>query len=200
MFRRRSSRPVDPAPPPSLESWVATLDPLWQAPVRRAMATRDQYLGVVGRIPPGPARDRLLAMSPSLDTAVQRVAQAAYRASTARSMTVGLDEPAATAELKAARRELDANRAAGRDVAALEARVDALAERHRAINDALNLADGAGVQLDDLNVRLETAVARAATIALRASDNDDLDRIDAELGEVVGGLTALDDALGRLGP
>lgn len=200
MLRRRSSRPTDPAPPPSLEEWVTTLEPVWQAPVRRAMATRDQYRDVAARIPPGPARDRLVAMQPSLDTAVQRVAQAAHRASTARAMTAALDEQGATAELKAARRELEANRSAGRDAGALEARVDALADRHRAIHDALNLADGAGDQLDDLNVRLETAVARAATIALRASDNDDLDRIDRELGEVVGGLTALDDALGRLGP
>jgi hypothetical protein len=200
MLRRRSSRPVEPAAPPSLEQWVATLEPIWQAPVRRAMATRDQYRSVVERIPPGPARERLLGMQPSLDTAVERVAQAAYRASTAQAMTAALDPSGAAAELKAARRELEANRAAGRDVAGLEDRVEALAERHRAVNDALNVAEGAGTQLDDLNVRLETAVARAATIALRASDNDDLDRIARELGDVVGGLAALDDALGRLGP
>jgi hypothetical protein len=200
MLRRRPSRAADPAPPPTLEEWVTTLDPAWQAPVRRAMATRDQYAAVTDRMPPGPARDRLASMAPSLDTAVQRVAQAAHRASTARQMTAGLDVAAATAELKAARRELEANRNAGGDVAALQAHVDALAQRHRAVNDALNLAEGAGTRLDALNVRLETAVAGAVTVALRASANDDLDRIDDELRDVVGGLDALDDALGGLAP
>jgi hypothetical protein len=75
--------------------------------------------------------------------------------------------------------------------------VASLAERHRAVNEALNLADDAEARLDELNLRLDTMVAHASTIALRSTleGPDDLDR---ELDDIVVGLAALDDALRTL--
>ncbi|MEZ5238958.1 MAG: hypothetical protein R2716_08390 [Microthrixaceae bacterium] len=108
---------------------------------------------------------------------------------------VGADVAGATEELKEARRRLDTAQRSGRDVGALEARVDALAERHRAMHDALNLAEDAEAGLQDANVRLETIVARAATVAMRSGGGDPLDQLETDLRGVVDGLGALDDAL-----
>lgn len=197
MFRRSESH--NPAEAPDqFALWVASLDPRWQPPVYEAMASRDRFVAIVSQVPPGPTRDRLDGLRPVLDQAVQRVAETVWRASNANNIAAGLDVEGATAQLKAARRELDTLRSSGADTTAVEARVQALAERHRAVNQAINLAEDAGATLSELNVRLDTAVARAATIVMRSSQDDGLDEISNELTDVVSGLTALDEALVEL--
>lgn len=178
-----------------LQQWVDSLDPHWQGPVRTAMASRDQFSAIVQQTPPGPTRERLEGLRGTVATAVSRVAEAVWRAANASAVAAGLDAAGATAELKEARRRLESNRRAGRDTGPLEAQVDALAERHRAMQDALNLAEDATSKLGEANVRLETLVARAATVAMRAGGGDPLDELEAELTDVVAGLGALDDSL-----
>lgn len=197
MLRRRT-RDGDPESGGDAErfrQWLESLDPRWQAPVRSALESRDQYAGIVARTPTGPTRERLEGIADTIDTAVARVTDAAWRAANASVVASGLDVAGATEELKEARRRLDTAQRSGRDVGALEARVDALAERHRAMHDALNLAEDAEAGLQDANVRLETIVARAATVAMRSGGGDPLDQLETDLREVVDGLGALDDAL-----
>jgi hypothetical protein len=193
--RRQEQPPADPTAP--LRAWAAGLEPRWRTPVDRALASRDRFLTVFASAAPGPVRQRLESLLPVIDDAVQRVANTVGRAIDATRIAAGLNVDAATAELKDARRDLEAARRAGRDTAALEALVATLGERHRAIHAALNLADDAAGQLGELNVRLDTAVAHASTIVLRAhlDESDDLDR---ELDDVIVGLASLDEALRQL--
>lgn len=179
--------------------WAAALEPQWRAPVQRAMVSRDRYLGIVAGLADGPTKQRLASLAPTMDQSVQKIADAVWRASNARSIADGLDADAATAELKQARRDLGAIRAGGGDTSAAQSRVDALAQRHRAINDALNLADDSGGAFDAMNVRLETAVAHAATVALRAGQAPIGSDPSPELDAFVGELSALDAALAELG-
>jgi hypothetical protein len=181
------------------QQWLESLEPRWQAPVRAALASRDQYAGIVERTPTGPTRDRLDGLRVTVDTAVARVADATWRAANASVVAAGLDVDGATAELKAARRRLEAAPQSGPEAEVARARVDALAERHRAMHDALNLAEDAADRLAEANVRLETLVARAATVALRSGGGDPLDELETELRSVVDGLGALDDALAEFG-
>lgn len=200
MLRRRGRREPQPAAsgPHPLHAWSASLPPRWRRPVQEALATREQFVAVSAQALPGATKDRLDRLGVTVDDAVQRVADAAWRASNAEVLAANLDLRAATEELKSARRDLDQLRSTGAPSEAAEQRVAALAERHRAMHDALNLAEDAGARLDELNVRLQTAVARAATVVLRAAQDDRLDELDRELSEVVVGLRALDDALGDL--
>jgi len=75
-----------------------------------------------------------------------------------------------------------------------------MSERHRAVHRALNLAEDGASQIDEWTVRLDTAVAHATAIALRAAQPGGLDELDRELHDVVEGLGALDQALEELGP
>jgi hypothetical protein len=210
MFRRRAGR--DDADgrdagggsggQPGVESFhdlLAGLEPRWRTPLMRAIASRDQFTAILGQASPGPTRDRLETLRPTLDQAVQRVAEAVTRASNATAIAATLDLDGATSSLKAARRELDDLRRTGADTAAAEELVQTYADRHRAVNDAVNLAEDAGGQLDQLNARLDTAVAHAATVVLRSSDDGDIEELDRELDAVVVGLSALDEALEQFG-
>jgi RNAse (barnase) inhibitor barstar len=206
MFRRRGGRDDaarrDGAPDAdaqALQAVLAGLEPRWREPLLRAIASRDQFSAILGQAAPGPARDRLDGLRPTLDEAVQRVADAVTRASRATAIAATLDIDGATDALKRARRELDDLRRAGADTTAAEERAQTFADRHRAVNDAINLAEDAGGQLDQLNARLDTAVAHAATIVLRSTGDGDLEALDRELDEVVVGLSALDDALEQFG-
>jgi hypothetical protein len=182
----------------ALRSWAAGLAPRWQGPVLGAIAARDRFDAVVARVAPGPTQDRLRDLRPTIDAAVQHVADATYRAAQAESLAEVLDARTAADELKAARRDLDALTRGGADTAEAEARVEALAERHRAVNRALNLAEDAASGIERWTLRLDTAVANAATVALRASEPSAVDDLDRELRDVVDGLTALDRAFDDL--
>lgn len=202
MLRRRSE-PDPPEPAASVadtyRAWAATLEPRWRAPVDRAAAAHERFVALAAQVPAGPTRDWLMGVGPTLDQTVQRVADAVHRAARAQVIAAGLDPATSTAELKAARRELDTARSSGAGVEAAEARVQLLADRHRAVNEALNLAEDALPRLDELNVRLETVVARATAIVLRSADDGGVADLDAELRSVVDGLSALDAALGEVG-
>ena len=182
----------------ALRDWAARLAPRWQGPVLAAVAARERFATVVARTAAGPTHDRLAELLPTIDAAVQQVADATYRAVQAQELAQVLDPTTATDELKAARRDLDALRRGGADTAAAEAQVAALAERHRAVNRALNLAEDAATGIQQWTVRLDTAVANAATVALRASEPSAVEDLDRELRDVVEGLGALDRAFDEL--
>jgi hypothetical protein len=162
--------------------------------VRRALGSRERFLLLVEQAPPGPTREWLDGLRPTVDEAVRRVAEAVWRAIRASEISAGLALDTATDELKRARRELAAAQRSGADTTTPEERVAAMAGRHRAVNDALNLAEDTMSGLEELNVRLDTAVAQAATVVLRSSV-DTRAALDRELDEVIAGLTAIDDAL-----
>jgi len=193
MFRRRDRQPrTDERSAQRLES----LDPRWRPPVDKANVSRERFLTVLGQTEPGPTRERLEGLLPTIDEAVRRVTETAWRASNASAIAAGFDAEVATAELKAARREMDAAQHSGTDMGGLEDRVRILSERHRAIHDAINLSEDAGGRIDDLIARLETVVARSAAIVLRSGQgDDDVVVLDRDLHEVVVGLTALDDSM-----
>lgn len=194
-----SDGPVNgPAGHDAFAAWAASLPPQWRAPVQDATGSRDRFLALLGQVPAGPTRSWLEGLLPTIDEAVRRVADSVWRAMNAQSMASGLQVERVTEELKAARRDLEVAERAGADSAAARARVDALAERHRAVHDALNVAEDAVGRLHELNVRLDTAVAKATTVVLRATTEATGD-LEREFDEVIVGLTALDEALGSFG-
>lgn len=182
----------------AIRAWTAGLAPRWRGPVLSALDARDRFAGVIARVPPGPTRDRLVELAPTIDAAVQHVVDATYRAATAEGLASGLDAANAAEQLKAARRDLDAIRRGGGDTSAASARVDTLAERHRAVNRALNLAEDASSGIQDWTVRLDTAVAGATAVALQSAGAGTVDDLDRQLRDVVDGLVALDRAFDDL--
>ena len=184
----------------AVRAWTTGLAPKWRGPVLSALDARERFAGVVTRIPDGPTRDRLGGLLPTIDAAVQHVVDATYRAATAEGLAAGLDAAHAADELKAARRDLDAIRRGDGDTSHAAARVEALAERHRAVNRALNLAEDASSGIQEWTVRLDTAVANATAVALQASGTGSgaVDDLDRQLRDVVDGLAALDRAFDDL--
>ncbi len=190
----------DPTAPDALRAWADGLAPQWRRPVLAAIGSRDRFAAMVDQLAPGPTRDRLLELRPTIDASVQRIADTVYRSITATHLASGLDADQATQELKSARRDLEAVQRGGGDTSAAEARVAAMAERHRAVHRALNLAEDGASGIDEWTVKLDTAVAHATSIALRAGQPGGVDDLDRELHDVVDGLAALDGALEELGP
>jgi len=199
MFGRRDRDTPPPPPDPfaRLAAWAEGLDPEWAPTVRRALRSRDTFLTVLAEAQPGPTREQVESLLPTVDEAVQRVAGTVERARSASAVVARLDVDTATAQLKQARRDLDAASANGRDTTAQQQLVEALAKRHEAMHGALNLVEDTALRLDELNIRLETAVAHASTILLRArlEPQDDL---GGELDQVIAGLVALDAAFDEL--
>ncbi len=188
------------AGPDELRTWADGLTPRWRTPVLSAIASRDRFAAMVTQLAPGPTRDRLEGLRPTIDAAVQRIADTVYRSISAEHLAAGLDADQATQELKSARRDLESIERAGGDTTGAAARVAALSERHRAVHRALNLVEDGATGIDEWTVRLDTAVAHATAIALRATQPGGVDELDRELHEVVQGLAALDGALEELGP
>lgn len=199
MFGRRDRATPPPPPDPfvRLAAWAESLEPQWAPAVRRALRARDTFLTVLAEAQPGPTRQQVELLLPTVDEAVQRVAGTVERARSAATVVARLDVGAATDQLKQARRDLDAARAGGRDTAAQQQLVDALASRHEAMHAALNLVEDTALRLDELNIRLETAVAHASTILLRAR-LEPPDDLGGELDQVIEGLIALDAAFDEL--
>jgi hypothetical protein len=158
------------------------------------MASRDRFVSLLDSTQPGPTRDWLQGLVPTMDDAVSRVAHAVWGALRAASLVSDMSPSDAADALKAARRDLHLARSSGVGVAEAEERVRTMSARHRAVNDALNLAEDAEQRLGELHVRLETAVATATTVVLRSAA-DGAEALDREFDSVIVGLAALDEAL-----
>lgn len=168
----------------------------WRAPVAAALAARGRYLEVVGRAAPGPVRDRLVELGQQVDAGVLAAWAVATRATEMSQALAAIDVAEATAEHKAAQRELRAAQERGAVSPALQARADALAARHGSAHRLQNRLEDAAEQLSVIEVRLEACLARAAELAFSAGAS--ATPLAAELDAVVGELGALRQALDDL--
>lgn len=186
MLRRRSKAqvPVDPLAHVTPDA----APPRFRTAVADAVAARSRFAGVVEGLRPGPVQDRLLALGEQVDAGVLAVWDTVTRAGDIERVASGLDVDRATDDYKRAKR----------DPAADPALVEALRERFASVQRLLNAVDDVDDRLRLLDARLGAAVARAAEVALVASDASAADAVSAELGAVVGELGALRDSLGAL--
>jgi hypothetical protein len=181
MFRRRA--PADP-----LAHVVASaVPPRFQRAVADAVEARGRFAAVVGGIRPGPTRDRLVVLGEQVDAGVLAVWETVQRAAEVERVAAGLDAADATADYKRAMRD------PGTDPALLAA----LKERFESVQRLLNAVDDVDEKLRLLDARLGAAVARAAEVAVVASD-DAASSLGRELDAVVGELGALRDSLQAL--
>jgi len=185
VFRRRR-------PPPSPLDAIdpAAVPPACRAAVERSLRSRAQFAELVASLRDGPLQDRMVALGSQLDAGVLAVWRTASQAGAIDRVTAALDPERITAELKQARR-------AGAD----DAVVAALQERFASTQRLLNSRDELGGRLDVLEARLDTAVARAAELALTSSASaaPEIGALERDLGVVVVELDALAVATADLG-
>lgn len=174
----------------------ATLPVRWAPPVQQALEARERYRQLVGTLRPGPLRDRVAVLGARVDAGVLATWETACRATELESVLAAIDVADATADHKAAKRELDQARTAGAVPPGLEERAAALAERHASANRLQNVLDDCGIQLGIVEARLEAAVARIAELALRPEASSEA--LSADLDQVVDELGALRRALDGL--
>jgi hypothetical protein len=174
----------------------AALSPPWRAPVEAALAARHAYHEVLRLAAPGPVRDRLEVLGAQVDAGVRSSWEVAQRAGEMTAVLAGIDVADATADHKAAQRELRAATDAGDVPASLTARAEALAARHASAHRLQNALEDAAEQLSVIEVRLEAVVARAAELSFQPGAS--ADPLAAELDAVVAELGALRQALDGL--
>ena len=195
LFRRRAAAP--PPDPVAAQIDVGALPAGRRGPVLDALAARHRYGELVAGVPEGPLRDRLTTMGERVDAGVLAVWKTTEHAQRIDALMASLDPERATAELKQARRDVDAGHG---DPAALATLTERFASTQRLLN--------ARVELDRriplLEARLATAVARAAELTLTSSASTasaGLDTLGGELDALVIELQALqggvDDVGGR---
>lgn len=187
MFRRRRN---DAKPDPA----VVALAPRWRAPVERAQQARARFDAVAARAKPGPVADQLGALAARLDIAVHSALDIAQRAheTEATLRTLSLDE--VSDRLKGARRRLAQLPDAAPERARAEQEVAMLAEQFASLNRLHNGLDEAAQRLDELELRMETAVTRATELALSPGSPI----TDTGIDDVVDQLAALQGALDDL--
>jgi hypothetical protein len=189
MLRRRRRQP-------SPTALVDALPPRWRAPVAGAADARDRFAAVAGRTAAGPLRDRLDAMAAQLDAGVQHALATARRAHETETAVAALDVGDVGARLKRARRhwsELPEGSPERRHAAE---EVALLAEQFSTLNRVHNRLDETAAELVRLELRLETAVARAVELTLSPNAAP----VDPGIDAVVADLAALQAALDDLGP
>lgn len=184
---RRKSKEKAPADP------LAAVDPA-AAPARfavvvgDAIAARRRFAEVIGGLRPGPVQERLAVLGAQVDAGVLAVWDTVQRAGEIERVSSGLDAERATEDYKRAKRDPNAD----------PALVDALRERFGSVQRLLNAVDDVDDRLRLLDARLGAAVARAAEVALVASDASAADAVGTELAGVVDELGALRDSLRAL--
>lgn len=188
MLRRRRDRDRPGSPP------IDELTGRWREPVVRAIAARDRYRAVVARAPEGPLRARLDDLSTQLDLGVEQAWRTAARAQETERTLAGIDLEDVGGRLKAARRRAAQLPEAAPERAQADAEVALLAEQFSSLNRVHNGLDATADELRRVELRLETALARAAELALGAHPEP-----DAALDAVLSDLGALRAALEQLG-
>jgi len=184
-FRRRR-----PAPSPIDVVDPAAVPAACRPAVERSLRSRAQFAELVATLRDGPLQDRMGALGAQLDAGVLAVWRTASQAGAIDRVTAALDPDRITAELKQARR-----------AGAPDEVVAALQERFASTQRLLNSRDELGDRLDVLEARLDTAVARAAELALTSSASaaTEIDALERDLGTVVVELDALAAATAELG-
>jgi hypothetical protein len=184
MFRRNRDKETHPAPA------FDTLAPRWRRPVDQAIRARDRFAVIARGTAEGPTRERLETLAARLDAGVEAATEIARRADATERTVDALDPGEVGDRLKSARRRVAQSSEADPSRSRLQADVDALAEQFASLNRLQNRLDEASDQLDALELRMETAVARAAELALAPGEF-----VDPGIGTVVDELTALQAAM-----
>jgi hypothetical protein len=184
VLRRRPKTPADPLAHVSPDAAPAR----FRSAVADAVEARRRFADVAAGLRPGPVQDRLAALAEQVDAGVLAVWDTVVRAGEVERVASGLDAERATDDYKRAKR----------DPAADPALVEALRERFASVQRLLNAVDDVDDRLRLLDARLGAAVARAAEVALVATDSSAADAVSSELGAVVDELGALRDSLGSL--
>jgi hypothetical protein len=184
VLRRRPKTPADPLAHVSADAAPAR----FRSAVADAVEARRRFADVAAGLRPGPVQDRLAALGEQVDAGVLAVWDTVVRAGEVERVASGLDAERATDDYKRAKR----------DPAADPALVEALRERFASVQRLLNAVDDVDDRLRLLDARLGAAVARAAEVALVATDSSAADAVSSELGAVVDELGALRDSLGAL--
>ena len=186
MFRRRRDQP--PAP-----QAIDHLPRRWREPVAQAVAARDRFAATVRTTRPGPLQEQLAEMARDLDTGVEYARSTAERAYAAEVSLDALDVDDVGARLKRARRDQSVLPDGSAERARADETVALLAEQFATLNRVHNRLDETAAELSRLELRLETAVARAVELTFTPSDG-----ADAGIADVVAELGALQGALDDL--
>jgi len=206
MLRRRR-RPSDAGPDRPATSSLAGVDPTrleqpWRSAVEETLEARRRLHDLAGRHGSELVRDRLASVAARVDAAVLASWQSALDAQAATRLLETFDLDGVQQRLKDARRRLAQAKETAADTTALETEVNLLAEQHAALNEVRNRLDDAGGQLRLLDLRVDAAVARAATLVFGRHGAEGLADVERELTVVVDELEALRaglDAVGGLG-
>lgn len=179
----------------------ADVAPQWRPAVVGALDAHERFGRIVGRVPEGPVRDRLVALSARVDAGVLAVHQLALRAQAHQATLQDLRPEALTARVKDARRAVTAAEEAGVDGEPQRATLEALLAQLASTMRVWDAVDDCANRLASLNDRLEEAVVHAAAVATSgAIDDPALMLVEAELTTAGEELAALGEVLDTIRP
>ncbi|MBV8959187.1 MAG: hypothetical protein JOZ37_19560 [Actinobacteria bacterium] len=172
----------------------AVQDP-WRKMVRDALDAQQKFDTTVGRMRPGPLRERLAGVGDRLADGVQecwRIAcqgndmQLAYWQLDVKSIQMDLAQ--LQAERKASTGDTDHSASLDRAIASVKAQLVS-AERIRSV------AEDASDRLRVLDAQLDEAVARAVELSVQADDVGDISPLGNDVDSLVGELESLRQGL-----
>lgn len=167
-----------------------TLSEAWRGPVKGAMQASARYAQVLGSMPPGPLRERLVDIGHSIDRSVEECWRVAKRGHAVTTALSALDADQARLALGAGN---DASSAPADGVLLSAEAQAASAERLRAV------ADQAQRRLRLLEARLHEAVATAVELSVSAGEAPEAGGLADEIDDVADQLSALRSALDEAG-
>jgi hypothetical protein len=163
---------------------LVALAPRWRAAVDAAQTARTRFGSLTERTAPGPLRVQLDELAVRLDAGVAYAIEIAQRANETEVALRDLGTDDVAERLKTARRRLAQLPEADAQRPRAEQEVAYLSEQFGSLNRLRNGLDTAADRLAELELRMETAVTRAAELALSPG---------ASLGD-----TGIDDVVDQL--
>lgn len=191
MFRRRRARRL-----PTYD--LTSLEPRWRRPVEDAIAARKRFDALVERLPAGPTRERMEALSPRLDAGLGACWEIATSAQAAAGALDTLEPDRITDRMKDVRRRMASAPEGSPERDRLQAEVDSLSLQLQSVSRLWDGLDDASERLRLLELRLDGAVARAAELLLAPADGTALAAVEGDLTSAVDELEALRQAVGSL--
>lgn len=175
---------------PDIDAY-ALVDP-WRRFVLHAQQARNRFDGAVRTTRAGPIRDRLGSIGERIDTGVEDVWRVANRGQELARARAQLDPQSTMAELRQTEAELASTGGTSTHLAAavesMHAQLASAERMQRTVTEAEQ-------QLRLLDARLDEAVARAIELSVGSGDEAGLRGLDSDVGDIVGELESLRQAL-----
>jgi hypothetical protein len=179
---------------------VAAVPPAFRPVLQQVTEARSQLAELCRDRPPGPLRDRAVAMVDRVNVLVDECLAAAGRAAEIDRLLETVDPAAITADYKRARREADVQERSGGVPSELALSVASLRRQHESAQRLLNGRDAAIESIGLVGHRMRELLLAMAELNLAGGESDQLALVEGQVAGVAEEVRALRDTMASLGP